>query len=143
MKRYRLIVWSMAVVLGATTAYAIHAWLRPTDIVILNAIGEPYEQVRAQSRSTLPPMTEWNFISLYVTRPAIFRFNDPIYGFTTPAAKFLTPGVEREGNVYDVTLSPQKETLPLDASMRVLIDLQNQFRRGGWRPILVSDSPPH
>jgi len=121
---------------------SIYDWLRPVDVVILDAIGEPYEQVRRQSHSTLPVLTEWNFINLYVTRPAVFRFNDPIHGFTTPPAKFLSLGAERDGSIYAVTLSPQVETLPLDASMRILVDLENQFRRGGWRPILVSDNPP-
>ncbi|WP_254067566.1 hypothetical protein [Burkholderia sp. L27(2015)] len=45
------------------------------------------------------------------------------------------------GKVEQLTLSPQVETLPLDETMAILVDLQNQLRRGGWRPTLVVDNP--
>jgi hypothetical protein len=141
-RQSRLLRLSVTAALGIAVIYGAFATLRPTDEVVLNAIGEPYEQVRRQSHSTLPALSEWNFINLYVRRPAIFRFNDPVHGFATPAAKFLSIGAERNGAVYTAALSPQVETLPLDASMKILVDLQNQFRRGGWRPIRVSDNPP-
>lgn len=128
--------------LGAVTIYGIHKWLNPDDVVVLDAIGEPYEQVRERSHSTLPRLTELNFVNLYVTRPAIFRFNDPADGFTTPPAKFLSLGAIKEKRVDAVTLSPQLEALPLDTSMHILVDLQNQLRRGNWRPIRVMDDPP-
>jgi hypothetical protein len=39
-------------------------------------------------------------------------------------------------------MSPQVDTLPLDEAMAILIDLQNQFRHGGWRPFRVNRNPP-
>lgn len=48
----------------------------------------------------------------------------------------------RGGNVESVTLSPQVETLPLDDAIAILIDLQDQLRRGGWRQIRAADHPP-
>ncbi|MGU7784526.1 flagellar biosynthesis sigma factor [Burkholderia sp. PU8-34] len=117
------------------------AAIRPVDEVVLT-IGEPYEQVRQQSRSTLPIATQDNSINLYVKRPAALRFSDTQYGFVTPAAKFLSIYADTHGKVWSVTLSPQVETLPLDATMAILLDLQNQLRRGGWHPILVARHPP-
>ncbi|WP_233804211.1 flagellar biosynthesis sigma factor [Paraburkholderia sp. HP33-1] len=114
---------------------------KPVDEVALT-LGEPYEQVRRQSHSTLPSLTEENSINLYVRRPAIFRLTDPRYGFATPAAKFLSLYANQQGNVTLVTLSPQVETLPLDESMAILTDLQNQFRRGGWTPLHSSTNRP-
>jgi len=142
-KRHRLSLYGIAVTCAMTAAYVAYQWLRPTDVVIVNAIGEPYEHVRLRSRSTLPPYDgEGGYLDLYVKRPAIFRFNDPRYGFVTPPAKLLFIGAVNQDSIDSVTLSPQVKALPLDASMRILIDLENQFRRGGWRPIAVSDNPP-
>ncbi|RQP30065.1 flagellar biosynthesis sigma factor [Burkholderia ubonensis] len=115
--------------------------IRPADQVVLT-IGEPYEQVRQQSRSTLPIATQDNSIDLHVKRPAALRFSDIQYGFVTPAAKFLSIYADAHGYVRSITLSPQVETLPLDATMAILLDLQNQLQRGGWRPILVGRHPP-
>lgn len=105
------------------------------------SLGEPYEQVRKQSRSTLPPIEMGAFWAGYVSRPAKFRFSDPQYGFVTPAAKFLTVGYDEYGKVWSVKLSPQTKTLPLDKTMEIVLDLQNQLRRQGWRPILEYEHP--
>ncbi|WP_236002364.1 flagellar biosynthesis sigma factor [Paraburkholderia elongata] len=129
------------VLLGFVAAWGVYATVRPVDEVVLT-IGEPYEQVRQQSRSTLPPAEPNANWGGYVSRPARLRFNDPRYGFVTPAAKFLTVSYDRHGDVWSVTLSPQVETLPLDDTMAVLTDLQNQLRRGGWRLIRPADNPP-
>lgn len=132
MKKHGFARCGTAIALCVAAAYVMHEQLHPADIVIVNTINEPYEQVRERSRSTLPPYdAEGGFLNLYVKRPTIFRFNDPHYGFVTPPAKFLFIGAITEEHIDGVTLSPQKETLPLDASMRVLVGLQNQFRRGG------------
>jgi hypothetical protein len=108
-----------------------------TDAVVVQ-LGEPYEQVRRHSRSTLPPWEPGDFLAI-VTRPATFHFDHARYGFTTPAAKFLAVGMSgRTGNVDSVTLSPQVEALPLDDALAILLDLQAQLRRGGWRPFQAS-----
>jgi hypothetical protein len=77
-----------------------------------------------------------------VTRPAKLRFVDPQYGFVTPAAKFFVVSYNDQGNVDSLSLSPQVETLPLDEAMAILLDLQDQLRRGGWKPIRVTSHPP-
>jgi len=134
--------WRIAcAILGLAAGWGIYAVIRPVDEVVL-ALGEPYEQVRQQSRSTLPAATPYNTVSLYVRRPAILRFSDPQYGFVTPAAKFLLVFADSDGKVADLVLSPQVETLPLDGAMAILVDLQDQFRRGGWRPFRAADDRP-
>jgi hypothetical protein len=115
---------------------------RPVDEVVLT-LGEPYEQVRKQSHSTLPPVepdTSWAGVLI---RPAKFRFVDSRYGFVTPAAKFFMVQYDKNGNVGSLVLSPQVETLPLDESMAILTDLQtNSDGVGGnrftLRPIVPS-----
>ncbi|WP_243751045.1 flagellar biosynthesis sigma factor [Paraburkholderia sp. BL10I2N1] len=114
---------------------------KPVDEVVLT-LGESYEQVRQQSRSTLPPVEPDAFWAGYINRPAKFRFADSRYQFVTPAAKFLTVGYDERGNVLSVTLSPQVETLPLDQAMAVMLDLQDQLQRHGWHPIRPRHYPP-
>jgi hypothetical protein len=134
--------WRIAgAMLALAVMWGVFAAIRPADEVVLT-IGEPYEQVRQQSRSTLPIATQDNSINLYVKRPAALRFSDIQYGFVTPVAKFLSLYADAHGYVRSITLSPQVETLPLDATMAILLDLQSQLRRRGWRPILVAKHPP-
>ena len=115
--------------------------MRPADEVVLT-IGESYEQVRQQSHSTLPAATEDNHVNLYIRRPAIFKFSDPQYGFTTPASKFLSVYANRGGDVESITVSPQLEALPLGEATAILVDLQDQLRRGGWQPFEMAASRP-
>ncbi|MBV8156819.1 MAG: hypothetical protein JO278_04130 [Dyella sp.] len=39
-------------------------------------------------------------------------------------------------------MSPQVKTLPLDGTMEIVIDLQNQLLRGGWTRFRVAHDPP-
>ncbi len=127
--------------IGCAVAWGLYAMTKPVDEVVLT-LGEPYEKVRQQSRSTLPPLEPGAAWSGVVIRPARLRFADPAHGFVTPASKFLNVGYDEHGNVWSVTLSPQVETLPLDQAMAILLDLQEQLRRSDWHPILASRYPP-
>jgi hypothetical protein len=144
MKETRTTQWRWRVaglILGFAAVWGIYVKVAPVDEVVLT-LGEPYQKVRQQSHSTLPPAepnTNWGG---YVSRPARLRFSDPQYGFITPVAKFLTVGYDRQGNVSSVTLSPQIETLPLDDAMATFIDLQDQLQRGGWRQTRTAENPP-
>ncbi|MGV7240536.1 flagellar biosynthesis sigma factor [Caballeronia sp. M23-90] len=133
--------WVASVVLGLAVVGALCVKAKPADEVILT-IGESYTQIRQQSHSTLPVLTSENRINLYVRRPAVLRFSDPQYGFVTPAAKFLSLYADKNGNVAQLTLSPQVETLPLDEAVSVAVNLQDQLRRAHWRSILTVDHPP-
>jgi hypothetical protein len=140
-RKMRRLWYFACTVIGCAAVWGLIAMAKPVDEVVLT-LGEPYEQVRTQSRSTLPLLTEDNSINLYVRRPAIFRFSDTRYGFATPPAKMLSLYTNQEGNVTLVTLSPQTETLPLDQAMAVMLDLQDQLQRHGWHPIRARRFPP-
>jgi len=72
---------------------------------------------------------------------ARLRFDDPQFGFTTPAARFFT--VDFDDNViFGIRMSPQIEPLLLDDALKVALDLQNQWREGGWRMAGKTRYPP-
>ncbi len=127
--------------IGCAVVWGICAMTSRNDEVVLT-LGEPYEQVRQQSRSTLPELASDNRINLYIRRPAALRFSDPQYGFVTPAAKFLSIYADKSGTVTALTLSPQADTLPFDEAMIVFIGLQDQLRRRGWKPFRLNRHPP-
>lgn len=131
----------ICVVIGCATLWGLYAMMKPVDEVVLT-LGQSYEQVRLQSRSTLPPASKYNSMNLYVERPAILRFDDPQYGFVTPAAKFLSIYAAQRGRVSIVTLSPQIETLPLGQAMAIVLDLQKQWRQQGWHPVRLQNFSP-
>ncbi|MEB0042934.1 MULTISPECIES: hypothetical protein [unclassified Pseudomonas] len=59
------------------------------------------------------------------------RFTDPQYGFITP--KSADVFVVFKGNIIQsLVISPQTEPLLLDDALKVVLDLQDQWRRGGW-----------
>jgi hypothetical protein len=71
---------------------------------------------------------------------ARLRFIDPQYGFTTPLARFFTVGFN--DNIIDgIRMSPQIEPLLLDDALKVVLDLQDQWRRGGWVGRRQNDNP--
>lgn len=39
-------------------------------------------------------------------------------------------------------MSPQIEPLPLDEALKIVLDLQDQWRTGGWKQIRVEQDPP-
>ena len=44
--------------------------------------------------------------------------------------------------VADLSLSPQIEPILLDDTLKVVLDLQEHWRQGGWIPIRVEYDPP-
>ncbi|CAN7268417.1 flagellar biosynthesis sigma factor [Trinickia sp. LjRoot230] len=131
----------VGVLIGCAVAWGIYTVAMPFDEVALT-LGELYEQVRKQSRSTLPAAEPGILWGGFVTRPARLRFTDPEYGFVTPPAKFLYVGTDKFGKVESATLSPQIATLPLDQAMAIVEDLQEQLRRRGWHSIRAHRFPP-
>src|ERR1700735_2852036 len=119
MTQTRINKWRCGVaglILGFAALWGMYVKAGPADEVVLT-IGEPYQQIRAQSRSTLPALTSDNTINLYVRRPAVLRFSDPQYGFVTPTAKLLSLYADESGKVVAITISPQVDTLKLDEAM--------------------------
>jgi hypothetical protein len=69
------------------------------------------------------------------------RFIDSQYGFITPKSANLL--VIFKGNIIrNVRISPQIEPLLLDDALKVVLDLQEQWRRGGWMDKKQKKFPP-
>ncbi|MDZ4325060.1 MAG: hypothetical protein U1A73_08590 [Pseudomonas sp.] len=62
---------------------------------------------------------------------ARLRFVDPQFGFTTPAARFFSVGFD-DNIIYSLRMSPQIEPLLIDDALKVVLDLQDQWREKGW-----------
>jgi hypothetical protein len=142
MKPLRRMSWRHSV-LGA----AIAALLLVTTIQVLSGepeialvIGESYESMRQRSSATIDPAIP--AISWYniPKSDARLRFIDPQYGFVTPLARFFTVSYT-DGSVRSIRMSPQIEPLLLDDTLKVVLDLQGQWREGGWVPIRIEDFP--
>ncbi|VVO36879.1 hypothetical protein [Pseudomonas fluorescens] len=103
-------------------------------------IGEPYEAMRQRSSATIDPAIPGHYWFNIPKSDARLRFTDPQYGFVTPMARFFTVSFDDE-LVGNVRMSPQVEPLLLDDTLKIVLDLQEQWRQGGWTPIRVKDFP--
>jgi hypothetical protein len=103
-------------------------------------IGEPYESMRQRSSAVIGPAIPGHVSFNIPKSDARLRFTDPQYGFVTPLARFFTVIYDDE-LINSVRMSPQIEPLLLDDTLKVVLDLQEQWRQGGWIPIRVKDFP--
>ena len=71
----------------------------------------------------------------------MYKRQDPKYGFVTPQARFFTISFDNE-RVASIRMSPQIEPLLLDDALKVVLDLQNQWREQGWFVINPESDPP-
>jgi len=104
-------------------------------------MGGTYEDLRERSTanfSQLIPGRVWFGIPKTDAR---LRFIDPQYGFVTPLARFFTVGFD-DNRINGIRMSPQIEPLLLDDVLKVVLDLQDQWRRSGWVVIWPKDDPP-
>ncbi|SAK47021.1 hypothetical protein AWB75_01010 [Caballeronia catudaia] len=139
MRRPTIGVLAGAVLLAAVTWAVWTSLHRPAEIAV--KWGEPYEQIRKRYDSILPSPEPSLLPSPAVI--ARFRFDDPLYGFTTPRAVFYQMGADPETGGFDsVQLSPQVKPLPLNDVIAIVLDIQDQLRRGGWRPFQYSGMHP-
>jgi hypothetical protein len=103
--------------------------------------GEPWEDMRQRSTATIGPAIPGHYGFDIPSTDARLRFVDPQYGFLTPLARFLSVSFDDE-RVGNVRMSPQIEPLLLDDAIKVVLDLQEQWRNAGWTPIRVKEDPP-
>jgi len=103
--------------------------------------GEPWEDMRQRSSAVIDPAILGNYWFRMPKTDARLRLADSQYGFVTPLARFFTIGFDSE-YVRSVRMSPQIEPLLLDDTLKVVLDLQEQWRQGGWVPIRVNYDPP-
>ncbi|SEN56162.1 hypothetical protein SAMN04487857_12234 [Pseudomonas sp. ok272] len=103
-------------------------------------IGEPWEDMRQRSSATIDLAVPGHTWFRIPRSDARLRFIDPQYAFVTPLARFFTVNFDDE-RVDGVRMSPQIEPLLLDDTLKVVLDLQDQWRQGGWTPKWVNDFP--
>ncbi|WP_454764821.1 hypothetical protein [Cupriavidus campinensis] len=125
---------------GCLIAWAVCELESRSQIVVLT-LNEPYEQVRKQSRSSLPAADAHNAILLPVTRPTQFRLADSQYGFSTPRGRWLSI-FPQYGRVRSVNWIPQVGGMALDETIAFVMKLQDELRRKGWLQILSASDPP-
>jgi len=121
------------------TLAAIEALSDEPEIALL--IGEPWEDMRRLSSAAIDPAIAGHFWGRFPKSDARLRFIDPQYGFITPLARYFTVTFNRDESINGVNMSPQIEPLLLDDTLKVVLDLQEQWRNAGWVPIRVNDFP--
>lgn len=105
-------------------------------------IGEPWENMRLRSSAKIGPITPGTMWYAVPKSDASLRLVDPVFGFATPAARFFTISYEKDESISIVQMSPQIEPLTIDETMKVLLELQQQWQRNGWQPIWPEEYPP-
>ena len=105
-------------------------------------IGEPYEDMRKRSSASIGPAMAGRSSFNIPKSDARLRFIDAQYGFVTPQARFFAVMFD-EGVVDSVRMSPQVEPLLLDDTLKLILDLQDQWRQKDWRAIRppIADTP--
>ncbi|MCU1732731.1 MULTISPECIES: hypothetical protein [unclassified Pseudomonas] len=103
--------------------------------------GEPWEDMRQRSSAAIDPAIPGHHWFMVPKTDARLRLIDPQYGFVTPLARFFTIGFTDE-LVDGIRMSPQIEPLVLDDTLRVVLDLQEQWRKAGWISIGTEKDPP-
>lgn len=130
--------FSLLAVAALLTAAAIQVLSDEPEIALL--IGEPYEAMRQRSSAAIGPAIPGQVSFNIPKTDARLRFMDPEYSFITPLASFFTIIYNKEV-INSVRMSPQIEPLLLDDTLKVVLDLQEQWRKAGWVPIRLKDYP--
>ncbi|WP_095079908.1 hypothetical protein [Pseudomonas sp. Irchel s3h17] len=128
----------IALAVAACIAWAAIAAQSEKEIALV--IGEPWEDMRQRSSAEIDPAIAGRFWGRLPKSDARLRFIDPHYGFETPLARFFTVTFDDE-LVNSVSMSPQIEPLLLDDTLKVVLELQEKWRNGGWTPIRIKDFP--
>lgn len=137
--RYRLLGISFLILIFMLTLRWVTYALSGVPEIAL-ALGEPWEEMRQRSSAVISPAIPNEIWFRMPKSDARLRFIDPKYGFETPLARFFTIGFI-DSRVRNVRMSPQVEPLLLDDALRVVVDLQNQWKRGGWYLIFPKTEP--
>jgi hypothetical protein len=131
----RLFGWrcgAYLIVLAVLTWAVIHSltplWDEPEIVV---EMGGTYEDLRRNSSAPFSPEIRGHIWYGIPMTDARLRFVDPQFGFDTPAARFFT--VDFDDNViFGIRMSPQVEPLLIDDALKVVLNLQDQWRAKGW-----------
>jgi hypothetical protein len=131
--------WFCLALLAVWAAFVARSWY---EREIALEIGGTYEEMlkRSSARFSSP----YPGGGIWWGGPASdvqLRFIDPQYGFVTPTGTFFSVGF-KDSIIGDVRISPQIEPLLLDEALKVVLDLQEQWRRGGWMDKKQKNFPP-
>lgn len=129
-----LVLFSIGIV-----RFTFHALSDAREIAL--TLGEPWEDMRLRSSAVISPAIPDEIWFAMPKSDAKLRFIDPNYGFETPLARFFTIGFI-DGRVRNIRISPQVEPLLLDDALKVVLDLQDQWRRHGWFVSRPKSDPP-
>ena len=138
-RRRRLGIVLLALFAVALLRWGFQALADEPELALV--IGEPWEDMRKRSSAAISPAIPGEVWFGMPKSDARLRFSDPQYGFVTPLARFFTIGFENE-RIDGIRMSPQIEPLLLDDALKVVLDLQDQWRQSGWVVIWPKDDPP-
>lgn len=131
--------WQLGLAVLLLVGSVIHLYADDPEIAVM--LGEPWEDMRQRSSADIDPAIPGTFWGRLTRTDARLRFIDPQYGFVTPLARFFTVAFNHE-RVDNVTMSPQIEPLLIDDTLKVVLDLQEQWRKGGWITLHTESNPP-
>ena len=137
-KKRRGAALTLIVLLGLI---AMERCYQSRELEIALKIGEPWEDMRQRSSAEIAPAIPNEIWFGMPKAHAKLRLADAQYTFETPPARFFTIGYVR-GMVSDVRMSPQTEQLLLDDTLKIVLDLQEQWRNKGWRSMYPEEDPP-
>ena len=132
----RLFGWrcgAYLLLLGGLTWAALHQLTQPLwdEPEIVLEIGGTYEELRKSSSAPFSPGIRGHIWFGIPMTDARLRFVDPQFGFSTPAARYFAVGFN-DNVIYSLRMSPQIEPLLIDDALKVVLDLQDQWRAKGW-----------
>lgn len=124
--------WQKTVIGFAILGLVVWAIEAQSEKEIALLVGEPWDDMRQRSSASIGPAIAGSFWGRSPDSDARLRFTDPRYGFVTPVARYLAVTFTSTGLVSTVRMSPQIEPLLLDDIFKVVLDLQEQWRKAGW-----------
>ena len=128
--RRRKVALILVVLLAVMTVrWVVQAFADDPEIALI--YGEPWEDMRQRSSAAINPAIPDETGFRIPKTDARLRYMHPQYGFDTPLARFFTISFKDE-RVSSIRMSPQIEPLLLDDAMKIVQDLQDQWRRRGW-----------
>lgn len=134
-----LVIVLLVLMATATLRWVVHALSDDPEIALIR--GEPWEDMRQRSSAKIGPAIPGHYWFRIPETDARLRFIDPQYGFVTPLARFFTISFDNE-RVANIRMSPQIEPLLLDDALKIVLDLQDQWRRQGWFVTSPKSDPP-
>jgi hypothetical protein len=129
----------VALIAVSSTYLVVQVILDEPEIAL--EMGGTYEDMRTRSTARFSPLIRGHIWFGIPKTDARLRFIDGQFGFVTPPARFFTVGFN--DNIVDgIRMSPQVEPLLLDDALKVVLDLQDQWRRSGWIAFSLKNDPP-